>query len=167
MADRKEGYRCIQYAGDVLLAPMYWGHLTYNLATSIGMAKEFGITPAANKIIEYSKLKNKNDKNNFKPKSLIKDKNNKDEIILEKKKKHKKLENIQPIGKGKKVKEVSERNQLKNVKNIKKKKKKIERKVKSNANSPGKRMNHEKKKKKMSQKKLAKNGVSSFQMDEL
>ncbi len=33
--------RCIQQAGDLMFIPMGWGHLTYNLATSIGLAKEF------------------------------------------------------------------------------------------------------------------------------
>lgn len=52
-------FRCVQYGGDVLLAPPYWGHLTYNLATSIGMAKEFVINPPPHKIMEFSQLKRK------------------------------------------------------------------------------------------------------------
>ena len=37
--------RCVQRAGDVVVVPTGWGHLTYNLATSIGVAKEFAISP--------------------------------------------------------------------------------------------------------------------------
>jgi oxalate decarboxylase/phosphoglucose isomerase-like protein (cupin superfamily) len=32
---------CVQRAGDVMIAPTDWGHLTYNLLTSVGLAKEF------------------------------------------------------------------------------------------------------------------------------
>lgn len=34
-------YRCEQRAGDVLVLPDLWGHLTYNLQTSVGFAQEF------------------------------------------------------------------------------------------------------------------------------
>ena len=35
-------YVCDQLAGDVLVLPDLWGHLTYNLETSVGVAQEFG-----------------------------------------------------------------------------------------------------------------------------
>jgi len=35
--------RCVQNAGDVLVVPPSWGHLTLNLAASIGVAKEFDV----------------------------------------------------------------------------------------------------------------------------
>ena len=34
-------YVCDQRAGDVLVLPDLWGHLTYNLETSVGVAQEF------------------------------------------------------------------------------------------------------------------------------
>ena len=34
-------YECEQRAGDMLLLPDRWGHLTVNLETSIGFAQEF------------------------------------------------------------------------------------------------------------------------------
>jgi len=37
--------RCVQNAGDVMVVPAQWGHLTYNLKTSIGLAKEFVLAP--------------------------------------------------------------------------------------------------------------------------
>jgi hypothetical protein len=37
--------RCVQRAGDVILVPNGWAHLTYNLAASIGVAKEFLAMP--------------------------------------------------------------------------------------------------------------------------
>ena len=39
----KRNLRCIQNAGDVLLVPRKWGHLTYNLQASIGLAKEMHV----------------------------------------------------------------------------------------------------------------------------
>lgn len=57
LAEKGEGFQCVQYAGDVVLAPPYWGHLTYNLATSIGMAKEFIINPPPNKMIKFTQMK--------------------------------------------------------------------------------------------------------------
>ena len=35
-------FTCEQHAGDVLVLPDLWGHLTYNLETSVGVAQEFG-----------------------------------------------------------------------------------------------------------------------------
>ena len=35
--------RCIQEAGDLVVIPALWGHMTYNLKASIGLAKEFHI----------------------------------------------------------------------------------------------------------------------------
>ena len=40
------GLRCVQHAGDMLVLPVGWGHLTLNLKTSVGVAKEFHIDPA-------------------------------------------------------------------------------------------------------------------------
>jgi hypothetical protein len=57
LAEQQLGIRCVQYAGDVVLAPPFWGHLTYNLATSIGMAKEFTINPPPQKIVEFTQMK--------------------------------------------------------------------------------------------------------------
>jgi oxalate decarboxylase/phosphoglucose isomerase-like protein (cupin superfamily) len=57
LAEQDLGIRCVQYAGDVVLAPPYWGHLTYNLATSIGMAKEFSINPPPQKIVDFTQMK--------------------------------------------------------------------------------------------------------------
>ena len=34
-------YECVQHAGDVLVLPDLWGHLTYNLDVSVGLAQEF------------------------------------------------------------------------------------------------------------------------------
>ena len=34
-------YRCEQRAGDMLVLPDLWGHLTYNVETSVGYAQEF------------------------------------------------------------------------------------------------------------------------------
>ena len=34
-------YTCDQHAGDVLVLPDLWGHLTLNLETSVGVAQEF------------------------------------------------------------------------------------------------------------------------------
>ena len=34
-------YECEQRGGDMLIVPDGWGHLTYNLETSIGVAQEF------------------------------------------------------------------------------------------------------------------------------
>ena len=39
----KRNRRCIQNAGDVIILPRGWGHLTYNLQASIGLAKEIHI----------------------------------------------------------------------------------------------------------------------------
>lgn len=33
--------RCVQRAGDLIVVPANWGHMTYNFAESIGIAKEF------------------------------------------------------------------------------------------------------------------------------
>ena len=44
LRNRGEGVtrlRCIQEAGDMVLLPPNWGHMTYNLKASIGVAKEF------------------------------------------------------------------------------------------------------------------------------
>ena len=43
----KQNLRCVQNAGDVLLVPRKWGHLTYNLQASIGLAKELHIDALA------------------------------------------------------------------------------------------------------------------------
>jgi len=44
--DKESGVlRCVQKAGDVIVVPAQWGHLTYNLRTSIGLAKEFNLVP--------------------------------------------------------------------------------------------------------------------------
>lgn len=37
----RSNLRCVQEAGDVVFLAQRWGHLTYNLAASIGLAKEF------------------------------------------------------------------------------------------------------------------------------
>jgi len=37
--------RCVQRAGDMVFVPEKWSHMTYNLATSIGLAKTFDLTP--------------------------------------------------------------------------------------------------------------------------
>ena len=37
--------RCVQEAGDVIVVPKWWGHMTLNLAPSIGTAKEFHVDP--------------------------------------------------------------------------------------------------------------------------
>ena len=34
-------YECVQHAGDVLVLPDLWGHLTLNLDVSVGLAQEF------------------------------------------------------------------------------------------------------------------------------
>ena len=34
---------CVQEAGDVLVLPDAWGHLTYNVRSSIGIAQEFDL----------------------------------------------------------------------------------------------------------------------------
>lgn len=34
-------HQCDQEAGDLLVLPDLWGHLTYNLETSVGLAQEF------------------------------------------------------------------------------------------------------------------------------
>uniref|UniRef100_A0A7S4N0C1 JmjC domain-containing protein n=1 Tax=Prymnesium polylepis TaxID=72548 RepID=A0A7S4N0C1_9EUKA len=35
-------FRCEQRAGDMLMLPDLWGHLTFNVETSVGYAQEFG-----------------------------------------------------------------------------------------------------------------------------
>ena len=40
-ANESRLYQCDQAAGDLLVLPDLWGHLTYNLAVSIGIAQEF------------------------------------------------------------------------------------------------------------------------------
>jgi len=40
--------RCVQRAGDVIIIPNGWAHLTYNLASSVGLAKEFIAVPTGN-----------------------------------------------------------------------------------------------------------------------
>ena len=40
--------RCVQRAGDVIIIPNGWAHLTYNLASSVGLAKEFMSVPTGN-----------------------------------------------------------------------------------------------------------------------
>ena len=37
--------RCVQRAGDVIVVPARWGHITYNLQASVGLAKEFTSDP--------------------------------------------------------------------------------------------------------------------------
>ena len=39
--------RCVQRGGDVVLVPAWWGHATYTLAPSVGLAKEFHVDKVA------------------------------------------------------------------------------------------------------------------------
>jgi hypothetical protein len=47
--------RCVQRAGDMVIIPEDWGHLTFNLATSVGLAKEF----TAHAVTKSSKKKSR------------------------------------------------------------------------------------------------------------
>ena len=48
--------RCVQRSGDMVVLPEDWGHLTYNIATSVGLAKEF----TAHAVTKSSKKKQRN-----------------------------------------------------------------------------------------------------------
>jgi hypothetical protein len=45
LGSRRKNLRCVQEAGDVVFLARRWGHLTYNLAAGIGLAKEFTPNP--------------------------------------------------------------------------------------------------------------------------